>query len=133
MTREDLKRYKHTQKWVLARQEYLQDYYERVYNITSTIQRIKVQDNSGVVDRMAESLVKVLDNLADLFELVGAESDKLKAIAEKISRLDYPYRNIVEMYYIQGMRMVNIADELGYSEKHCHKLNSMALNMFDEL
>ena len=69
----------------------------------------------------------------ELMNIVIEEEKKQKKIVEMVSKMDFPYRNILYKVYIQGKTLVRVADEMGYSYVQICRSHGTALNKFDEI
>lgn len=68
-----------------------------------------------------------------MMDKVLEEEKKQKEIAEQVQKVEFPYSLILDKVYIQGKRLVKVADEMGYDYKHmCYK-HKIALEKFDDL
>ncbi len=74
-----------------------------------------------------------MDCFNEMMDKVLEEEKKQKEIVEQVQRLEFPYSLILDKVYIQGKRLVKVADEMGYDYKHmCYK-HKIALKKFDDL
>lgn len=74
-----------------------------------------------------------MDCFNEMMDKVLEEEKKQKEIAEQVQRIEFPYSLILDKVYIQGKRLVKVADEMGYDYKHmCYK-HKIALKKFDDL
>ena len=69
----------------------------------------------------------------ELMNIVIEEEKKQKKIVEMVSKMDFPYRNILYKVYIQGKTLVRVADEMGYSYVQICRSHGTALKKFDEI
>ena len=132
MNREDLKDYKHNQKWIKGRLEYIEEYKTTITKITTTLSDMP-KGSKEVQDSMAEKIAKLLDNINELLEKVIKESKKQKLILEQLDKVEQPYKLILEKVYIQGKTLVKVASEMSYSYEHMKHMNGIALLKFDEM
>jgi len=132
MNRQDLKKYKYNQEWINGRIEYIESYKSTINKLTNTLSSMP-KGSREVEDNMAEKIVKLIDNIDELFEKIVKENSKQKLILEQLDKVEQPYKLILEKVYIQGKSLVTVASEMKYDYKHmCYK-NGIALNKFDEL
>lgn len=61
------------------------------------------------------------------------EQEKVqKKILEQLSKVEQPYRVILEEHYVQGKSLVEVACDLKYNYEYTKKANSIALKKFEE-
>ena len=132
MNREDLKRYKYVQIWIKDRIEYIETQKSTINRLTSILSICR-SGSRQVYDNEAEKIAKLMDCFNEMMDKVLEEEKKQKEIVEQVQRLEFPYSLILDKVYIQGKRLVKVADEMGYDYKHmCYK-HKIALKKFDDL
>ena len=132
MTREDLKEYKHNQKWIEGRLEYIEEYRTKITNITTVLSDMP-KGSRKVEDSMAEKTAELMDMINELLAKIVKENNKQKLILEQLDKIDQPYKLILEKVYIQGKSLVTVASEMNYSYEHMKHINGIALNKFDKV
>ena len=132
MTREDLKDYKHNQKWIEGRIKYIEEYKTNIANITAVLSDMP-RGSREVEDSMAEKVAELLDTMNELLDKIVKENKKQKQILEQLDKVEQPYKLILEKVYIQGKTLVQVASEMNYSYEHIKHKNGIALLKFDKL
>lgn len=132
MNREDLKNYKYTQKWIEGRLEYLESYKESIIKTTNILSDMP-KGSRKVQDSMAEKISKLLDNINELLEKVNEENKKQKLILEQLDEVEQPFQTILELHYINGYSLVEVACKLKYNYEYIKKANSIALKKFEKI
>ena len=132
MNRQDLKQYKYTQNWIKDRIEYLQEYKERISNISQILSDMP-RGTRQINDSFAEKIAELTDSVDSLINKIHIETKKQKKILEQIDRVEQPYRLILDKVYIQGKSLVTVASDLQYDYKYICKQHGIALNKFDEI
>ena len=132
MTRSDLIRYRYAQEWIRGRFEYLETLRTQIEKITTTLSDMP-KGSRKVQDIKAEGIAKLIDSTNNVMQVVIEEDEKQKEILNQLSKLEEPYRVILDMKYILGKSLVDIASELGYSYVHICREHGIALNKFDEM
>ena len=131
MNREDLKNYKYNQIWIKDQTEYIKTQKETVNRLNSILSDMP-KGSRQVYDNEAEKLVKLMDQFNDLMDIVIEEKEKQKKIVEIVNRIEFPYKNILFKYYIQGKKLVTVASEMHYNYEYTKKISQIALIKFDE-
>lgn len=84
-------------------------------------------------DSMAEKLAKLMDNFNELLDKILKEQEQQKAILLKLNELEQPYKLILTKMYIEGKRLIKVADEMNYNYEYMKRMHGIALNKFDEV
>ena len=132
MNRNDLKNYKHTEEWIKGRIEYIEQYKSNI-NILNSILSDMPKGSKEVQDSEAEKIAELLDSVNHLVEIIKKTNEQQMKILQQLEKVEQPYRNILDKYYIQGKSLVVVSAELGYSYEHIKHLNGIALNKFDKI
>ncbi len=131
MNREDLKNYKYNQIWIKDQMNYIEAQKETINRLNSTLSDMP-KSTKVTYDNEAEKLSELMDCFNELMNKVLEEQEKQKKIVEIINKMEFPYRNILFKYYIQGKKLVRVASEMHYNYEYTKKTNKIALNKFDE-
>ena len=132
MTREDLKNYKYTKKWIKDRIEQLEEYKSTIYNITQIL--TDMPKGSGQInDKFAEKIAILNENIDSLLEQMIKQQEKQKQILEQLDKVEQPYRLILDKVYVQGKSLVIVACEMNYTYEYTKKMNSIALDKFENV
>ena len=85
----------------------------------------------GGVPVTIDDLMSDKMDLEDRIKRLKAKSRELKkAVCEEIDSLEDPrYCEVLEAYFIDGLSFDDIAEELGYTERHVIKLYSEAITL----
>ena len=128
MTREDLKKYRANKLWIDSQMELYQEMKQRAEGLKAV-----------VLDGMPKAKNKpnyAIENLIDKYDFIlnelAKEQEKQIEILLQLRKVEDPFRKLLFKYYIQGKKLVRVADEMNYSYdrvKHVHKI---ALKKFDE-
>lgn len=132
MNRADLKDYKHNQKWIKERIEYIEEYKNTISRLTSQLTHTP-KANRKQQDLEAERTARLMDFIKELEEKILKENEKQKEILHKLDKIEQPYRLILEKVYIQGKSLVDVANEMNYSYREICRKNKEALNKFDSI
>lgn len=131
MNREDLKNYKYNQIWIKDQTEYIETQKETINRLSSILSDMP-KGSRQVYDNEAEKLAKLMDQFNDLMDIVIEEKEKQKKIVEIVNKIEFPYKNILFKYYIQGKKLVTVASEMHYNYEYTKKISQIALIKFDE-
>ena len=128
MTRENLKTYKYSQKWI---NEQLQRYEEQrtmVMNISQKLDGMPKAQN-----KTSYALEELMDQYNELINILKQDQQKQNEIIKQLRLVDEPYRTILTSKYISDKSLEQIAVDVGYAYEHVCRMHGIALNKFDEL
>lgn len=106
----------------------------KVERITPTMKDSGGGGNSSVQDKMAEMVAKIVDLQEEINRNVDIFVDmkrEASVLLKKIRNADF-YK-VLHMRYIQYKSFVQIAAEMGLTERGASKLNGRALQAFDKV
>lgn len=132
MNRNDLKNYKYTEEWIKGRIEYIEQYKSNINRLNSILSDMP-KGSKEVQDSEAEKIVELLDSVNDLLEKVKEKNKEQMKILQQLEKVEQPYRNILDKYYIQGKSLVVVSAEMNYSYERMKHMHGIALIKFDEL
>lgn len=132
MNRNDLKNYKHTEEWIKGRIEYIEQYKSNINRLNSILSDMP-KGSKEVQDSEAEKIAELLDSVDELLEKVKEKNKQQMKILQQLEKVEQPYRNILDKYYIQGKSLVVVSAEMGYNYEYTKRMNGIALNKFDKL
>lgn len=128
MTRENLKTYKYSQKWI---NEQLQRYEEQrtmVMNISQKLDGMPKAQN-----KTSYALEELIDQYNELINILKQDQQKQNDIIKQLRLVDEPYRTILTSKYISDKSLEQIAVDVGYAYENVCRMHGIALNKFDEL
>lgn len=129
--RKDLKNYRYDRLWIDGRIEYIQGCKSTISKLTNTISDMP-RGSRQVQDTEAEKIVQLEDMLNELLDKMIEENKKLKGILQQLDKVEQPYKLILDLVYIQGKTLVDVASELGYEYKYMCKQHRIALVEFEK-
>lgn len=132
MNRKDLKDYKYNQEWIKGRLEYIEEYRSTINKLTTVLSDLP-KGSRTIYDNEAEKIAKLQDTLDELYNYITKQQEKQKVILEQLNKLEQPYRTILELHYINGYNLVEVACKMKYNYEYTKKINSIALKKFDEI
>lgn len=132
MNRNDLKNYKHTEELIKGRIEYIEQYKSNINRLNSILSDMP-KGSKEVQDSEAEKIAELLDSVDELLEKVKEKNKQQMKILQQLEKVEQPYRNILDKYYIQGKSLVVVSAEMGYNYEYTKRMNGIALNKFDKL
>ncbi len=98
---------------------------------------VRITDESRPVGTHSDKVGMYSAKMADLENKINAQIDELVELKEKIMYLvgaleDENERNVIERRFILHESIDKIADKLGFSSRHVHRMLCSALSHLDE-
>lgn len=101
--------------------------YDRATSITSRLRAVPVS-GGGAGDRMAEDVVRIMDETAQLEQLLDASAQALSEILLAIEAVpDEMQRTVLVLRYVEGMGWPDIQDKIGYERTQTLVIHGRAL------
>lgn len=131
----------------MTAKEYLQSYNTisaRVKLLQDTIEQLRTEAESvsisldgmphGQGNKSWENIaVKLAEYETELSEELSAFWEKRMDIINTIGLLDHQHQTLLYKRYIKGMRWEQIAYEMHFSWRHCHRVHGRALAELDKI
>lgn len=134
MNRKDLYDYLNNKIWIENRIEELSARKQTINKLTSTYGLNVGGGSSEIQDKVAEDLVKILDETTEYEKIVLDLKQKQNDITAKLAEMkNIFYRNILYMKYIRGLTLNDIASSYNKSIKYIINLHGYALLEFDKI
>ena len=87
------------------------------------------QDN----DKMAKNIARLLELVSEHVEIMNNEEAELIRITNKIKLVEQPYRNILELRFINGMKVEDVSTEIDRDYRYTKKLLRKAIKKYAEI
>lgn len=130
--KKELKQYKYLQNKVEETLDEYEKYKMRAEKATSIINDMP-HEGGDKNDKVADNAAMMVDiNKQYQYRWIRAERQRLKII-DSINKLDEPYRTIIHMHYIKGLKFEEIASKIGYSYVRVTHLHGIALEKYKNL
>lgn len=132
MTREDLKSYYRDNDELNRLEEYIEELSTDIENITSKISDMP-SAQSNIQDKTAEKICKLINEKENfIMKKIELTERKIK-IYTSLMQMTGVYRDILELKYIKGKKLVEIAVEKGYNYDYVRQKHGKALCVFDKI
>ena len=63
-------------------------------------------------DKMAKNIARLLELISEHIEIMQEEEDNLIRITNKIKMVEQPYKNILELRFVEGMKVEEVSVEI---------------------
>lgn len=85
------------------------------------------------VKKMEEKLARYIDMKNEIIDILTQNMAKSLLITKKIQSLDQPYRNIIELKYIEGCKLWEIQDTLNCGRRTMDRLYKIAIEKYAKI
>lgn len=101
---------------------------------TATVKPISPAPGSGGrYDSMERLIAKIADLRSDYITTIVSYECAVKMAEKAVEALKEPYRTLMQLRYIEGLKWEQIAEKMNYTEKHCYKLHRKAIYMLAQM
>lgn len=129
MNRDDLKKYRYNKVWIEEQMELYQEMKQRAEGLKTAV----LDGMPKARNKPNYSLEKLIDQYNYILEKLEEEQKTQNKILLQLKKVDEPYRSVLTKYYVQGKKLVRVADEMNYEYEYVKHLNGIALNKFDKI
>ena len=82
---------------------------------------------------MGKNIARLLDLISEHIEIMADEELNLVTITKKIKRVEQPYRNILELRFVKGMKVEEVSVELDRDYRYTKKLIKKSIKKYAEI
>lgn len=109
--------------------EYYRDLACRVTQVLSDMPKVNAYG-----DRVGDNVSKIADINIEINKEVDALVNKRREVNKTISAIkDSRYRSVLELVYVNGMRVEEVADIMHYDRKYIYTLRENAIEEFEKV
>ncbi len=129
--RKELCSYLHSKKLEERKLEQIEEIKAKLTRITTVLSDLPKgsQDN----DKMAKNIARLLELVSEHVEIMNNEEAELIRITNKIKLVEQPYRNILELRFINGMKVEDVSTEIDRDYRYTKKLLRKAIKKYAEI
>ena len=128
MTREDLKNFEYSDKWIKRMLEKYEERKTAVENITGKLDGMpKARNKSNY------KVEEFMDNCNKMIDVLNEDQKQLNKIVLQLREVPEPHRLLLTDKYILGMKLDDVAYDIGYAYENVCRMHGIALNIFDEI
>ena len=129
MTREDLKNYKENKLWIDEQIELYTEMKQRAEGLKAVV----LDGMPKAQNKPNYAIEKLLDTYNSILNELVKEQEKQVKILQQLRKVENPFRRLLFKYYIQGKKLVRVADEMNYTYDYTRQMNSIALDKFEKV
>lgn len=131
-SKQELKDYIYNKKWIEERLEDIKERRTLLDKITTTLSDMP-KGTPKAHDANIESLVKIIDDTAEIEKYIKDLKEKQIKIENKIDKIEQPYRNILYFRYIKGYNLTEVSGEIEEEYDYTRKLHGTALMKYAKI
>lgn len=84
-------------------------------------------------DKMAKNIVRLIELVTEHIQIMEEEEENLIRITNKIKKVEQPFRNILELRFVEGMKVEEVSVEIDKEYRYTKKLIRKSIIKYSEL
>ena len=129
--RKELYSYLHSKKLEERKLEQIEQTKCKLTKITSVLS--DMPKGSSNDDKMAENIARLLGLVSEHIKIMEEEENNLIKITNKINMVEQPYKNILELRFVNGLKVEEISVELNKEYRYTRKLIRKSIIKYADL
>jgi DNA-directed RNA polymerase specialized sigma24 family protein len=129
--KKELYSYLHSKKLEERKLEQIEEQKTKLTKITSILS--DMPKGTPDHDKMSKNIAILLDLIRDHIKIMEDEEENLIRITKKINKVEQPYRNILELRFVKGMKVEEVSVELDRDYRYTKKLIKKSIKKYAEL
>ena len=82
---------------------------------------------------MGKNIARLLDLISEHIEIMADEELNLVTITKKIKQVEQPYRNILELRFVEGLKIEEVSVELNKTYRYTKTLIKESIKKYAEI
>ena len=82
---------------------------------------------------MSKNISRLLDLISEHIEIMQEEEENLIRITKKIREVEQPFRNILELRFVQGLKVEEVSVEIDKAYRYTKSLIKEAIKKYAEI
>ena len=84
-------------------------------------------------DRMADNIARLLELINEHIIIMQEEEENLIRITKKVKQVEQPYRNILELRFVEGMKVEEVSVMIDRDYRYTKRLIKKAVKKYAEI
>lgn len=84
-------------------------------------------------DKMTKNIARLLDLISEHIEIMQEEEENLIRITKKIREVEQPFRNILELRFVEGLKVEEVSVEIDKAYRYTKSLIKNAIKKYAEI
>lgn len=129
--RKELYSYLHSKKLEQRKLEQIEEIKTRLTKTTTILSDMPkaTPDN----DKMTKNISRLLDLIKEHIEIMQEEEENLIRITKKIREVEQPFRNILELRFVEGLKVEEVSVEIDKAYRYTKSLIKNAIKKYAEI
>ena len=129
--RKELYSYLHSKKLEQRKLEQIEEIKTRLTKTTTILSDMPkgTPDN----DKMSKNISRLLDLISEHIEIMREEEENLIRITKKIREVEQPFRNILELRFVEGLKVEEVSVEIDKAYRYTKSLIKNAIKKYAEI
>ena len=129
--RKELYSYLHSKKLEQRKLEQIEEIKTRLTKTTTILSDMPkaTPDN----DKMTKNISRLLDLISEHIEIMREEEENLIRITKKIREVEQPFRNILELRFVEGLKVEEVSVEIDKAYRYTKSLIKNAIKKYAEI
>lgn len=129
--KKELYSYLHSKKLEERKLEQIEEQKTKLTKITSILSDMPKGTTDH--DKISKNIAILLDLISEHIKIMTEEEENLIRITKKINKVEQPYRNILELRFVKGMKVEEVSVELDRDYRYTKKLIKKAIKKYAEI
>lgn len=129
--KKELYSYLHSKKLEERKLEQIEEQKTKLTKITSIL--LDMPKGTPDHDKMSKNIAILLDLISEHIKIMEDEEENLIRITKKINKVEQPYRNILELRFVKGMKVEEVSVELDRDYRYTKKLIKKSIKKYAEI
>ncbi len=82
---------------------------------------------------MSKNISRLLDLISEHIEIMQEEEENLIRITKKIREVEQPFRNILELRFVEGLKVEEVSVELNRDYRYTKRLIRKSIQKYAEI
>lgn len=82
---------------------------------------------------MSKNIARLLDLISEHIEIMQEEEENLIRITKKIREVEQPFRNILELRFVEGLKVEEVSVELNRDYRYTKRLIRKSIQKYAEI
>lgn len=129
--RKELYSYLHSKKLEQRKLEQIEEVKTKLTKTTTILSDMPkgTPDN----DKMSKNISRLLDLISEHIEIMQEEEENLIRITKKIREVEQPFRNILELRFVEGLKVEEVSVEIDKAYRYTKSLIKNAIKKYAEI
>lgn len=120
-SRRELYSYLHSKKLEERKINQIEEIKTKLTKTTTVLSDIPVGTPDN--DKMAKNIARLLELISEHIEIMQKEEENLIRITNKIKMVEQPYKNILELRFVEGMKVEEVSVEIDKAYRYIKDTN----------